>query len=230
MLKQVAVILAVLLIGCKSNNGVMDVTPTPGSCELIDYTIATVCASLQDAYNYTSFPNLNNDDTLDTVIPLIGPFSNYINSGCSSFILELLCSFYIPPCIVAPTNTDLVFKLQPCRNICEDVYDNCIDLFIEENKEWPAQFNCSSFPDNLCFGPQPVEPVSSIIASSTPSISATTTQSLDQPTSTTAIRTPVMTPTLIIPTIPEGNAATCVSTCVHLIVSALLTTLYLFSM
>jgi len=47
--------------------------------------------------------------------------------------------------------------LQPCRNLCQHVFDGCILVFREFQYPWPTQLQCDKFPDpsngEICFGP-----------------------------------------------------------------------------
>ena len=230
--------LLALSVGCESN-GQIDVTPTSGTCEPIDYTMASICEPLQTNYNNTAFPNLRNDEKLEEAVGVLGAFTALIESNCSAFTRDFLCSYHIPPCFPIP-NTDLVLRLEgPCRNLCEKVYNSCIDLIIQQGEMWPEQLNCSLFPEpnGECYGPQADTTTVSLTSSM---IAATTTQSRapdkttrlpdKTTTTTTAVRTPAVTPTLNTPREPdlfEGNTATSISTCIYVIVSALVTALYL---
>ena len=149
-------LLLALLVGSESNR-LIDVQPIRSSCEKIDYTVASVCKPLQTNYNSTAFPNLHNDETQQQAVKILEAFGDLIDSDCSKFARDFLCSYFIPPCFTLPNN-DVAMKLHsPCRNLCEDVYNNCIDLISDAGKSWPDYLNCSLFPvsNGACYGQTP---------------------------------------------------------------------------
>ena len=138
---------------------ILTVTPPPESCEPVDYTIVHYCKAL-DAYNMTSFPNSLNHQTQEEAFSDLATFFLAIKSNCSGAILDFLCGYYIPFCF--ETQNMQLLRLQPCQNLCEQVYNDCIDDLLADEKinGWPQHLNCTLFPpfpqsanDSICFGP-----------------------------------------------------------------------------
>ena len=173
------------------------VSPPPDFCELIDFTVVHYCKAL-GSYNMTSFPNAKEHETQDEAFEELNDFGNLIQTNCSGGILNFLCSYYVPLCYMTP-QTGQLLRLQPCQNLCEDVYDNCISFFEDRDLDWPEHLNCSLFPpypqsvtDMPCFGPP--DPSTLVLPAIIPGLNApaptettpSTTSSLETAPSTTS--------------------------------------------
>ena len=132
--------------------GEATLTPPPESCEVLDYNIIPYCYTMD--YNTTSYPTKNGLETQAQAFQQLSDFSPLISVNCSGASLLFLCSYYAPPCFdVGQT----LFQLDPCQNLCEEVYNNCFSYFQQQNLPWPEHLNCTNFPaksnQSLCFGP-----------------------------------------------------------------------------
>ena len=114
--------------------------------------ILNQCRSL----NYTTtLPNLRGQTIPSVIEEEFLQFEILFRYNCSNALLFLLCSVYAPFCeFNSSSNTSVV--LQPCRNICNHVYDGCIGIFNEFQYQWPEILTCENFPqrgEEACFGP-----------------------------------------------------------------------------
>ena len=113
-------------------------------CEVI--TIG-ICKNLPNVpYNMTSYPNFLGNSNQQEAGRDIHDFSPIIRLGCSEDIQLFLCSLYAPPC------TQIEKPLLPCRDVCESAKKGCSALMEQFSQKWPAQFDCSKFPEpgGLC--------------------------------------------------------------------------------
>ena len=114
--------------------------------------ILTQCRSL----NYTTIlPNLRGQTIPIVIEEEFLQFEILFRYNCSNALLILLCSVYAPFCGSTGANSTPVV-LQPCRNLCNHVYDGCIGVFNEFQYQWPEILTCENFPQrdaDLCFGP-----------------------------------------------------------------------------
>ena len=105
-------------------------------------------------YNMISYPTKNGLETQAQAFQQLVDFRPLILVNCSGASLLFLCSYYAPVCF---TIGQTLIQLDPCRNLCEEVYNNCLSLFQEQGLAWPEHLNCSNFPtksnQSLCFGP-----------------------------------------------------------------------------
>ena len=55
------------------------------------------------------------------------------------------------------THTEIMHPMvPPCRNLCESVYNECIQTIRMLNVSWPGMLNCSGLPDHdegICIAP-----------------------------------------------------------------------------
>ena len=143
-----------LVLSCMSNLawGQLAIVPTdaPLSCE--SFEIQTMCGEL--GYNLTHLPNIREhrnqmeaNDEFKEYLPLI-------ESGCSPYLIQFLCSIYFPLCYFTTSGQARV--LNPCSSFCELVHYNCSRVLLEGTGiQWPAFLNCTNdyfvLPP-LCFG------------------------------------------------------------------------------
>ena len=140
------------------------------------------CSSL----NYTTtLPNLRGQTIPSVIEEEFLQFEILFRYNCSNALLILLCSVYAPFCGATSANSTPVV-LQPCRNICNHVYDGCIGVFNEFQYQWPEILTCENFPErgeDLCFGPPNPStiPYPNLVSSNT-TIPLPTTSNTDAPT------------------------------------------------
>lgn len=79
-------------------------------------------------------------------------FSGFLQHSCSPFLRLFICSVYVPLC-----SEHVPGAVPACRGLCEEVKKDCLDDLQAAGFEWPAQLNCSRFPEppNLCMQQPP---------------------------------------------------------------------------
>lgn len=80
---------------------------------------------------------------------------NLVNTKCSADLMFFLCATLVPICV---NNVQFAYPpmVRPCRNLCENVYQDCIASMRTLNFQWPTNLNCSDLPDHatgMCIGP-----------------------------------------------------------------------------
>ena len=114
-----------------------DVPPTiePVQCECKSTDLIPLCSNIGYRQTYQNFRGLS---IIEANIEL-SSYQSLINTNCSDYLINLLCSVYAPPC----NGTDPVIKLRPCRALCRKVKDDCgSNLDIYDN--WPQLFDCEN--------------------------------------------------------------------------------------
>ena len=110
------------------------------------------CTSV--GYNFTSYPTMNGIEDQEEASQQLSDFMSHIQVGCSNATLLFLCSYYVPFCF--RTFDDKLITLQPCRNLCMQVYSDCYKFFLNKGFSWPEHLECSKFEphrNGTCFGP-----------------------------------------------------------------------------
>jgi len=92
-------------------------------------------------YNMTDFPNHLGHKTQEEAREQIANYHPLIKIRCSADIQLFLCSMYAPVCTI------LDKPLKPCRDLCESARDGCVNLMKSFTYDWPADFDCSQFPE-----------------------------------------------------------------------------------
>ncbi|EUB58859.1 Frizzled-4 [Echinococcus granulosus] len=98
-------------------------------------------------YNFTAFPNLVGQETQLDARHQLQTFKPLITYKCSNHLAFFLCSVYAPMCDV---NTNHL--IGPCRPLCERVRKRCSPVLKIFNFDWPANLNCSRFPEKNTVG------------------------------------------------------------------------------
>ena len=114
-----------------------DVPPTieQVQCECKSTDLIPLCSNIGYSQTYQNFRGLS---IIETNIEL-SSYQSLIDTSCSDYLINLLCSVYAPPC----NSTDPVIKLRPCRALCRKVKDDCwSNLDIYDN--WPKLFDCEN--------------------------------------------------------------------------------------
>ena len=109
------------------------VEPAHGECKSAD--LIPLCSNI--GYNQT-YQNFRGLSIIETNIEL-SSYQSLIDTSCSDYLINLLCSVYAPPC----NGTDPVIKLRPCRTLCRKVKDDCgsdLDIY----NSWPQLFDCEN--------------------------------------------------------------------------------------
>ena len=109
------------------------VEPVQCECKSIDHI--PLCSNI--GYNQT-YQNFRGLSIIETNIEL-SSYQSLIDTSCSDYLINLLCSVYAPPC----NGTSPVVKLRPCRALCKKVKDDCwSNLDIYDN--WSELFDCEN--------------------------------------------------------------------------------------
>ena len=141
-----------LLFTVVSSNSTSTVLPLPEDKLTCEYLQQPLCRNA--GYNATAFPNSRQHATQDEASSEMAHFSQLWTGdiACSNAIVHLLCSFYFPFC--GPGEQGENTTLHPCRSLCEEARSGCED-YIQEHAGhgWPEFLDCSTFSNNLCFGP-----------------------------------------------------------------------------
>ncbi|VDD82311.1 unnamed protein product [Mesocestoides corti] len=98
-------------------------------------------------YNFTAFPNLVGQETQMDARHQLQTFKPLITYKCSNHLAFFLCSVYAPMCDV---NTNHL--IGPCKPLCERVRKRCSPVLKIFNFDWPANLNCSRFPEKNTVG------------------------------------------------------------------------------
>lgn len=91
---------------------------------------------------HARFPNRRNQDAADARTEF-SDFVNVIKSGCSDKIGGFLCFYYFPFCLEDDSNRVFQQELLPCREVCEEVREDCKEVFVSHGYPWPEFLDCS---------------------------------------------------------------------------------------
>lgn len=111
-------------------------------CEKIS---TSLCQHL--GYNTTMMPNfMGHEDQRDAASGL-EVYKDLLNHNCSSFLRLFVCSVFVPLC-----SEHVPGAIPACRGLCEEVKRDCFATLQFARVGWPAEFDCSKFPEppNLC--------------------------------------------------------------------------------
>lgn len=160
--------------------------PVADSCQLIDYTVIPMCYTIQ--YNATDYPTGNGIENQVDAAGQLNDFRVLIEGNCSGASLSFFCSYYAPPCYDVG---GMLYRLNPCQSLCQQVFDDCFMYFVQNNRPWPEHLNCTLFPNSsFCFGPD--DPSTLVLPAVVPGLNAPI------PTGTTEgsiSQTPIINPT-----------------------------------
>lgn len=124
--------------------------PMADSCSPLNFTKIPYCYTA--GYKTVGYPTGNGIETQVAAQQQLSDFTPLIASNCSGASLLFLCSYYAPPCFV---QNGQMFRLNPCVDLCQAVYDGCIENFNRSGHNWPGQLDCNLFPNKsegaLCF-------------------------------------------------------------------------------
>ncbi|VDN22602.1 unnamed protein product [Dibothriocephalus latus] len=98
-------------------------------------------------YNFTGLPNLVGQESQVDARHQLQTFKPLITYKCSNQLAFFLCSVYAPMCDV---NTHHL--IGPCRPLCERVRKRCSPVLRIFDFDWPANLNCSRFPERNTVG------------------------------------------------------------------------------
>ena len=131
-------ILLAATIGCISAGN-----HRPTNCEVVK---EKVCSNYFNKTFCSHFPTSTRDLSMEDTISEFSHFLRLLNldNYCSYLLHTFLCYYYYPVCTLAEN------PLLPCRELCEEVFDECLTKIY---KTWrispPEHLNCSRFPTAL---------------------------------------------------------------------------------
>lgn len=143
--------------------------PLAGSCSVMNYTKIPFCYTA--GYSKAAYPTANGIENEEQAQMQLNDFRLVVLSNCSGASLLFLCSYYAPPCFL---HIDRLFRLNPCRELCEAYYDGCYQNYVNRSISWPAHLNCNLFPNRsdhaICFSAE--DPSSLVLPAVMPGINA----------------------------------------------------------
>lgn len=157
---------------------IIDEDDQGGRCEAV--TPDTRCITV--GYPMAYFPNFRGHETRLEAATELSDYTLLIDSGCSDYLLQFLCGFYLPFCFTSSQSE--VSRLRPCKSLCEAARQNCSEVLSENSElQWPTFLNCSldTFPCDspFCFGPSDLPtPLSCIETATTTDHVADTTATI----------------------------------------------------
>lgn len=124
---------------------VIPTTPTTNSgtdleaarCE--DTSVVPVCSNM--GYEQAFFPNFRHQSPSQANRDLKN-FMPLINSNCSGFLLDLLCSVHAPVCSVDGNGSPR--RLNPCVDLCRVVKTSCEPFLVQHGLQWPSHLDCNN--------------------------------------------------------------------------------------
>lgn len=122
-------------------------TPTP----IPTPPIASACQSLPATslchglgYTNITFPNTRGHLSLEDAEFELSHFTLLVYIKCSPKILNLLCHYYLPECIDQEP-----YALLPCRELCQEVQNDCKGKLNHLEIEWPRHIDCKRMPSSV---------------------------------------------------------------------------------
>ena len=139
-----AITVAVIVLDQVHRSGCQLITPPPifnpvPVCEPLNEI--TLCKGI---YENASFPNVRDHQTQVIANDELEQFIPLIQGGCSNAIVHFLCSVYAPFCQYNRPE----IKIPPCRELCQYVYDGCVQPLLDFGISWPPHLNCNLYQPN----------------------------------------------------------------------------------
>ena len=117
-----------------------DITPTPIPKHCSSIPPESICASL--GYNSSAYPNALKHSTKEEAEYRLKNYNLFLLSYCSPHLIEFLCYYYHPQCIITKGGV----PVQPCRELCTEVKDKCSTTIEKFKLQWPDDLECSNLP------------------------------------------------------------------------------------
>ena len=108
---------------------------SPPTCQPIMAT--SVCRNMP--YINASLPNLKGHNNQEDAENELQQFVLFSDLQCSDMVLPFLCAYYMPEC-------DLGHTLQPCKELCSQVQEDCTATPKTYRVHWPKHLNCDMLP------------------------------------------------------------------------------------
>lgn len=113
---------------------------------------SNLCKNL--GYNSTTMRNfLDQDGQMNADLGL-QMYEHLLTNKCSKYIRLFICSIFVPMC-----SEHVPGPIQACKGLCNKVKDDCEETLIHLGILWPAELNCTNFPEPpaLCMQQPPEE-------------------------------------------------------------------------
>lgn len=112
-----------------------------------DWVKVPMCSGV--GYNYTTMPNEMGHETQLQALQGLELYSSLLDHQCSPFLRLFVCSIFVPFC------SEHIGAIPPCRELCEEVRNDCLPALQGLGLSWPEELNCSRLPDppSLCMSP-----------------------------------------------------------------------------
>ena len=114
----------------------------------------SVPACMNLGYNRTYLPNLLGETTqvaADASLSSLTPLLDLVtDQQCRSYLHQLLCSAYLPQCVITPDNEGVatISPLSPCEDYCTFVLTDCADGLPLPTS--PEALGCGNLPSTNC--------------------------------------------------------------------------------
>ncbi len=120
-----------------------------------------ICRTNSSKYDQTRLPNFISQTNQTQVKKFMEQIQiqELVKTKCSQDLVFFMCSVLLPICIPDSKGTDgkiISPMVPPCRSLCENVYNDCIQSIRMLNFTWPYEFNCSGLLDHnegMCITP-----------------------------------------------------------------------------
>ena len=125
-----------------SQSSTPSLTPSvsPVLCQMIPNN--SFCYDI--GYNMTGFPNSQGHKSREEAEYELRKFGSFVLLNCSPKILQYLCYFYLPQCVMESTPPYTI--LQPCKESCQEVQNDCKKGLSYYNMAWPNYMDCELLP------------------------------------------------------------------------------------
>ena len=139
-----AITVAVIVLDQVHRSGCQLITPPPIP------NLVPVCEPLKEItlcmgiYDNASFPNVRDHQTQAIANDELEQFIPLIQGGCSNAIVHFLCAVYAPFCQYNRPEIEIT----PCRELCQYVYDGCVQPLLDFGISWPPHLNCDLYQPN----------------------------------------------------------------------------------
>ena len=127
-------------------------------CQKITVPLCSGNASKYDQTRLPNFISFTNQRQVELFTKQT-QIQELVKTKCSKDVVFFLCSVLLPICISESKGTDgkmISPMVPPCRSLCENVYNDCIQSIRMLNFSWPGKLNCSGLPDHnegICISP-----------------------------------------------------------------------------
>ena len=129
---------------------------TKDKCQKI---VVPLCQTNASKYDQTRLPNFIKFTNQMQVKTLTDrkELQDLVKTKCSKDFVFFVCSVLLPICITDSEEANIQnMIIPPCRSLCENVYNDCIQSIEKLNITWPSYLNCSGLLDHdegVCITP-----------------------------------------------------------------------------